>query len=468
MSAIKDTLRRLFITTCMLTRTTEFAAHRLGAGFFLPALFVLRYASMSGLEPRLFARQLKGVRSFKDDAWCGYWNALGRAQLASIERVLPGFAGAFDVTPPAGSAQAKGPNWQALRDALAPFGKRVAELMTLSDADMAAMSPADEQASRAMTAVRCLVKAITYYQISAFPGGTVARMEAYALSRSLFNELVDIVGPLVDMVIERQRIEVDGDVVEGYLVTPAGHQRYPLAIITNGLEGTAQELAIPLLRYHDSGMAVFIMEMPGTYSYRKPMSQATEAIYHAVIDKVSAHARIDPHRVGFVGVSFGAYWAARMAGSSTKLRCAVACGAPTHHSFKVKNTIGIPDIIIKALVNTTGAVTLIDLGMKLKALSLRERYRQIKIPLLVINGERDTLLSTQDSVDLAMGAQQATLKLYPDDDHCAMGHYNEWLDFSQAWMRKHLVNAADSKDTGKRDALASSIPRSSDFNSLAG
>lgn len=447
MSFAKDTLRRLFITTCMLTRTTEFAAHRLGAGFFLPALFVLRYASMGGLDPRLFAAQLNGVRSFKDEAWCGHWNALARQQLACIEGVLPGFAGAFD-TPSAGAAHAKGPHWAALRDALAPFGKHVVELMSSREASGAAVYRAGEQASpgshQAMTALRCLVKAITYYQVSAFPGGSAARMEAYALSRSLFNELIDIVGPLVGLVIEKHRIEVDGDAVEGHLVMPAGCERHPLAIITNGLEGTSQELAIPLLRYHDSGMAVFIMEMPGTYTYRQPMSLASEGIYHAVIDKLSGHPRIDPHRIGFVGVSFGAHWAARMAATSSKLRCAVACGAPTHHSFKVKGTIGIPEIIIKALLNTTGATSLIDLGCKLKALSLNERYGQIKVPLLVINGDRDTLLSTQDSIDLARGAQQGTLKLYPDDDHCAMGHYNDWLDLSQAWLRNHLV--ADAND----------------------
>lgn len=468
MNLFKEALRRLFITACMLTRTTELAAHRLGAGFFLPALFVLRYASMGGLDPRLFARQLNDVRSFKDDAWCGHWSALAKGQLTSIERVLPDLTGAFD-TAPADAARVGVPNWHALRDALSPYGKRVIELMALTEVGAGAMSSGDEQTSpsshQALTALRCLVKAITYYQVSAFPGGTQARMEAYARSRALFNELIDIVGPLVGMVIEKHRIDVEGEVVDGYLVMPAGCQPHPLAIITNGLEGTVQELAIPLLKYHDSGMAVFIMEMPGTYAYRRPMSLASEAVYHAVIDNLSGHQRIDPLRVGFVGVSFGAYWAARMAGASSKLRCAVACGAPTHHSFKVKGTIGIPDIIIKALLNTMGAGTLMGLGLKLKAMSLHKRYRQIKIPLLVINGERDTLLSTQDSIDLAQGAQQGTLKLYPDDDHCAMGHYNEWLDLSQAWMRKHLLPDvgdvhSDTHATGKGHALASSKPRS--------
>ncbi len=436
MSRIKDTLRRVFITTCMLTKATELATRRLGAGFFLPALFVLRYASMGGLDPKLFAAQLKGVRSFKDEAWCEHWNALARQQLAAMKTAWPGHAD------PAHGANL---DWDALRDALSPLGKRVAELMAANEADVTRAFAADMRASpasqRAMTALRCLVKAITYYQVSAFPGGSADRMEAYALSRSLFNELTSVVGPLLGMEIVKRRIEVDGDVVEGYLMTPGGTDPHPLVVITNGLEGTVQELAIPLIRYHDSGMAVFVMEMPGTYAYRKPMSSASEAIYHTVFDQLSRAPRIDAQRMGFLGVSFGGYWAARMAGSSKHLRCVVACGAPTHRSFQASSTIGIPDIIVRALLDTTGARTLMGLGLKLHALSLRHVYQQIKIPLLVINGDRDTLVSTQDSIDLASGAQKGELKLYPNDDHCAMAHYTEWLDLSHAWMRKHLVPA---------------------------
>ena len=465
MSQLQDTVRRCFITACMLTRTTELAARRLGAGFFLPSLFVLRYASMGGLDPRLFASQLHGVRSFKDSTWCGHWNALAQAQLASAAALLPSFASLFSAEPTLKSSfepkiQSLAPTWVALsetlRAALQPLGMRVVDWMTRSDAEAEAALSADPQVNsesrQGLMVLRCLVKAITYYQVSAFPGGSAPRMEAYARSRALFHEMAMVVGPLLGLAIERHRIDLDGDSVEGYLVTPAGGGRHPLAIITNGLEGTVQELAIPLLRYHDSGMAVFVMEMPGTYAYRQPMSEDSEAAYHAVIDKLSRHPRIDPERMGFVGVSFGAYWAARMAAKSTRLRCAVACGAPTHHSFKIKSTIGIPDIIIRALLNTTGARTLPSLGMKLQALSLHNLYRQIRIPLLVINGDHDTLLSTQDSVDLAAGAPQATLKLYPQDDHCAMGHYREWLDLSQAWLKERLQS-----HQGASDALAPSV-----------
>lgn len=421
MSDLKNTLRRIFITTCLLTRTTEWAAHRLGAGFFLPALFVLRYSAMGGLDPRHFAKQLNAVRSFKDEAWCGHWDALAREQLAAMETAVPGLEG--------------------LQAMLAPLGPKIVEWMTMTAAPQQeeAGGQVSPESLRAIAALRCLVKAITYYQVSAFPGGSAARMNAYHQSRKLFHDLTEIVGPLLGMVIEHRRIEVNGEVAQGYLVTPPGTQPCPLAVITNGLEGTVQELAIPLLKYHDSGMAVFVMEMPGTYAYKKPMSQASEAIYHGVIDSLSKHPRVDPRRMGFVGVSFGAYWAARMAATNERLRCAVACGAPTHRSFQIQNTIGVPEIIVKALRHTTGATSLHDLMRKLRALSLREFYRRIKIPLLVINGEKDTLLSTQDSVDLASGALRGELKLYPEDDHCAMAHYREWLDMSQDWMRQHLL-----------------------------
>ncbi len=49
--------RRTFITACMLTRTTELAARQLGVSFFLPALFVRRYAEMGGLDQAVFTRQ---------------------------------------------------------------------------------------------------------------------------------------------------------------------------------------------------------------------------------------------------------------------------------------------------------------------------------------------------------------------------------------------------------------------------
>ena len=50
---------------------------------------------------------------------------------------------------------------------------------------------------------------------------------------------------------------------------------------------------------------------------------------------------------------------------------------------------------------------------KLQALSLKDRYAKISTPLLVINGENDTLLATEDSIDIATHAPGGLLNLYP-------------------------------------------------------
>jgi esterase FrsA len=90
------------------------------------------------------------------------------------------------------------------------------------------------------------------------------------------------------------------------------------------------------------------------------------------------------------------------------------------------------------MANTTHASSTVDLAKKLRALSLKDRYPRITAPLLVINGDTDTLASTQDSIDIATYAPNALLKLYPGDDHCAMGHADQWWDLSIRFLADHL------------------------------
>jgi esterase FrsA len=216
-----------------------------------------------------------------------------------------------------------------------------------------------------------------------------------------------------------------------------------VVLVTNGLEGTVQELLVPLLRYRDSGLATFVMEMPGSYAYERPMRVSSERVYRAVVDALVSSSEVDGSRIGVVGVSFGGYWSARLAVVERRLTCAVACGAPTHRTFLPANALGLPQVILEALKAVTGSRTLLTMSHRLRALSLRRRYADADVPLLVVNGDHDTLLSTQDSVDLAREAPDATLLLYPGDDHCAMGHYREWLDASQRFLGEHLLGQGE-------------------------
>ncbi|GAA1463595.1 alpha/beta hydrolase family protein [Williamsia maris] len=443
-------LQKLFVTACAVTRTTDLAARLTGAAPFLPALFALRYSNMGGLDRTQFTEELAGARSFRDNRWCAHWDqiAAGHAQRATT--LLRDLADGTSIPVPNISDPATATDNAALAglaELIAPaavlFADHGPQPSTAAITDLVVTHAASGDRLRVETAFRAIdawVKAITYHQVSAFPGHSEQRMQAYWRSRQLFDVLIGALVPSLDLTVEHVEIPVaGGETVAGYLVLPTGPGPHPVVLTTNGLEGTAQELAIPQLRYRGAGMAMFVMEMPGSYAYTGPMSPGSEAIYHDVIDHLVADERLDTGRLGMVGVSFGGYWTARLAATDDRITCAIACGAPTHRSFH-GGALGTPQVILGALADTLGARHPLDLMRKLSALSIEDRYADISMPLLVINGDNDTLMDTQDSVELAETAPRGTVLLYPDDDHCAMGHYREWLDYSQRWLSEHLVS----------------------------
>lgn len=272
-------------------------------------------------------------------------------------------------------------------------------------------------------------------------------MEAYWKSREIFALLGSLLAPLLSMTVEETSIEVAGEVVRVHALFPADAAKAPLVLATNGLEGTVQELVVPLLRYRRSGMGMVVMEMPGSYASAVTMAQG-ENIYNAVIDHFRSDPRVDPARIGMVGVSFGGYWSTRMAAVNPNLACAVACGAPVHHTFTPTGSLGVPEVIVSALMKVTGTRNPASLLHALRRMSLLRNglLDRIHIPLLVINGENDTLISPRDAPLLAARVPHAELQLYPGDDHCAMGHYREWMDQSFAWISTHLADSSAAKD----------------------
>jgi esterase FrsA len=374
-------LKDIFISACALTGQTERAARRLGVAFFLPALFRLRYANMGGLDPDVFAGQMRELRSFEEGAWCGYWNAIGE------------------------------------------------KLQEEADALLEGESPSEEELERARD---LLVKAVTYYTVSAFPGTTPLRMEMYWKARELFER----VNSTEETQVEKVTLDLAGETVEGYEYFPPGEERVPVAVMTNGLEGTIQEFAVPLRQFTDTGIGAFLMEMPGSYAYKKPMSADSEEIYRGVLDYVAGHPRVDPDHIMFLGFSFGGYWAARMPAVDKRISRAVVNGAPIDKAFSARGSLGMPEIITSVIMKITGAKSPPEILPKLQALSFsrNDLYDRIECPMLVVNGDNDTLVGTEDSIILASKVPSAVLKLYADDDHCAMGHYDLWLDFTRDWL----------------------------------
>jgi esterase FrsA len=441
MAAMPDLGKRVLVTACAMTHTTERAAHRFGVTPFLPKLHADRITNLGGMPREEFRRQLADCRSFEDTRWAGYWAGFAQDHLSRADAALSRLGG-----PPLGQllGAASADDLCALGDLLAPAVTILADRGTVADpAAVARFCAEHPEATVAAHALDGLIKAMVYELAAAWPGWSPQRLLAYQRSRRLGEILLTALAPAMNMSIESVQIPIgDNDTVHGYLMLPASDAApVPTVLVTNGLEGTMEEVLFPLLAQRDRGMGTFVMEMPGTYSYRKPMSLASEDAYRKVIDFLASHPRIDGDRLGMMGFSFGAYWSSRMAAVDPRLKVAVSNGALTDHSFKAFASVGMPEIIASTLRNTTGATSMADMGRKLAKFSLAQHYRRIQIPLLVINGSHDTLISTQDSIDLAIGAANAQLVLYDGDDHCAMGHAQQWSDLSTRFMCDHLLAA---------------------------
>ena len=373
-------LRCLAVTLLAQTGLTDHAARRLGVSPFLPAVFVPRYAGLGGLSVEQLEADLRGIRSFADRDWCERWGALAAEQEAQADR--------------------------------------------------------HEREGRAEACTAALRAALAYHSAGAFPGTTPGRLRAYHQARRVFERLLD----REDHRWEPMEIETPEQPVAGLLSLPTHPGPHPLVIIINGLEGTTPETVVRLPASARDEFAVFAMEMPGTYASPTPISPGSVAIFDSVIEALAGHPAIDEQAIGLIGVSFSGYWAARLAATNRRLACVVSDGPPLLHSFSPLSAIGKPQIILEALRHVTGTHNVIGLALASRALAaeLYGSYEQIRVPLLVVNGDRDSLCDVRDSVELAAGAPQGLLKLYAGAEHCAMERRAEAATFELDWMRGHL------------------------------
>jgi esterase FrsA len=212
----------------------------------------------------------------------------------------------------------------------------------------------------------------------------------------------------MDPPLEVVRIPFEGKEIVGYLRLPKNAKgAVPLVIAVNGLDSRKEDLTESFSAILPFGIAYLAVDGPGTGQSPIKVSPDADRLLSKVIDYAQMRPEIDKSRIAIHGVSWGAYWATKMAiVERARLRGCSAQSPPIHGFFQkdflMNSLLGNREYLfdqVPALMNILESVhTLDEMADYLPKLSLLQEGLLGKpmAPMLVIAGVLDTQVPIDD------------------------------------------------------------------------
>ena len=268
------------------------------------------------------------------------------------------------------------------------------------------------------------------------------------------------------------QIPFEGKEIVGYLRLPKDAKGpVPLVIAVNGLDSRKEDLSESFANILPFGIGFLAVDGPGTGQAPIKVSEHAERMLSAVLDYAQSQPEIDKNRLAIHGVSWGAYWATKMAiVERARLRGASAQSPPVdaffQKDFLMNSLIGNREYLfdqVPALMSIIeGANTVEDMAEIFPNFSLVKQglLGQPMAPMLVIAGVLDTQVPISDLyLLLGRGDVPKTAWVNPRGGHLGR-QVKVWPDpviFRQViipWLVRTLESPAP-EDAGSR-ALRSS------------
>jgi cephalosporin-C deacetylase-like acetyl esterase len=210
-----------------------------------------------------------------------------------------------------------------------------------------------------------------------------------------------------DPPLEVVRIPFEGKEIIGYLRLPKKADPVPLVIAINGLDSRKEDLTESFGAILPFGIGYLAVDGPGTGQAPIKVSESSERMLSKVIDYALSRPEVDKNRIALHGVSWGAYWATKMAiVERARLRGASAQSPPIDEFFQkdflTNHLLGNREYLfdqVPALMNVLeGVHTLDEMAEFLPKLSLVHQGLLGKpmAPMLIIAGVLDTQVPIAD------------------------------------------------------------------------
>jgi hypothetical protein len=297
------------------------------------------------------------------------------------------------------------------------------------------------------------IRAWRLYSFGRWPiPSSPGKQRSYEKAIAAFLEHAKFYDPPLELV----RIPFEGKEIIGYLRLPKNaNGPVPLVIAVNGLDSRKEDLSESFGAILPFGIGFLAVDGPGTGQAPIKVSETSERMLSRVIDYAQARPEIDKNRIALHGVSWGAYWATKMAiVERARLRGASAQSPPVDRFFQkdflMNSLLGNREYLfdqVPALMNILeGVHSLDEMGEYLPKMSLVHQGLLGKpmAPMLVIAGVLDTQVPIEDEyLLLSKGDVPKEAWINPRGGHLGrqVGVWPDPLIFKQViipWLAKTL------------------------------
>lgn len=212
----------------------------------------------------------------------------------------------------------------------------------------------------------------------------------------------------LDPPLEVVHIPFEGSEITGYLRLPKNAKGpVPLVIAVNGLDSRKEDLSESFSAILPYGIGFLAVDGPGTGQAPIKVSESADRMLSRVIDYAQTRPEVDKNKLVVHGVSWGAYWAAKLAiVERTRLRGASAQSPPVDKFFQkdflMNSLLGNREYLfdqVPALMSILdGVKSLGEMAAFLPKMSLvnQELLGKPTAPMLIIAGVLDTQVPISD------------------------------------------------------------------------
>jgi pimeloyl-ACP methyl ester carboxylesterase len=227
---------------------------------------------------------------------------------------------------------------------------------------------------------------------------------AYAKTLDAFLRANEAISPPLEVI----RIPFEGKEIVGYLRLPSSADGpVPLVLAISGLDSRKENMADTYGALIGRGIGFFAVDGPGTGQSPIKSSPTADRVFSRILDYLNGRKEIDPKRIVVHGVSFGGYWASKLAITEhDRLGGAVVQSPPIADFFSIHHLetslLGNREYLfdqLPALLDVVeGATGIPELESVMAMLSLKAQGLLGKptAPMLVIAGVKDTQVPISD------------------------------------------------------------------------